>query len=234
MRALFRNRSTPQRCAICHDDARASALVPCERCGSAAHEDCRRELGRCSSLGCSQPIRATASLAVVVEPARLAFHEPGGWRLLLGYTGACLVANVAYHGLLHLGAALGGFPVFLLIVATLPCHLAFIAAQRACSTKPQTANDRAFGFKTNVRRWGSPPAWVALFVIAVLAALLGSMYGLMDAPANVQRLETGRRAVVQESELVGPALFTLVLGGYQLLVFVCLSSLGPRRAAGGR
>ena len=49
--ALRERRELPLRCAVCHDEP--ESLVRCEGCGSAFHEDCRRELARCPTLGCS-------------------------------------------------------------------------------------------------------------------------------------------------------------------------------------
>jgi hypothetical protein len=42
-------RRTEARCAYCHDDAPS---VSCRLCGALFHEDCREELGRCTTLGC--------------------------------------------------------------------------------------------------------------------------------------------------------------------------------------
>jgi hypothetical protein len=40
------------RCVCCHDDLRGESWV-CPGCGTTTHSDCRDELGRCPSLGCS-------------------------------------------------------------------------------------------------------------------------------------------------------------------------------------
>lgn len=57
------------RCAYCHGDAQG-LLECCDACGVLVHAECRRELGRCSTLGCAAPSVQTVNLS-----ARLA--EPG-------------------------------------------------------------------------------------------------------------------------------------------------------------
>jgi hypothetical protein len=42
------------RCAYCHGEAQG-LLECCDGCGVLVHADCRRELGRCSTLGCQAP-----------------------------------------------------------------------------------------------------------------------------------------------------------------------------------
>lgn len=42
---------THLRCGYCHGEARG-LLECCQGCGALLHADCRRELARCSTLGC--------------------------------------------------------------------------------------------------------------------------------------------------------------------------------------
>jgi hypothetical protein len=57
---LHANAQAQLRCAYCHGDlaSDASAIVKCDRCGTALHEACREELGRCPVLGCESDGRA--------------------------------------------------------------------------------------------------------------------------------------------------------------------------------
>jgi len=63
------------RCAVCHDAPRG-ALRRCP-CGTFAHRECLRELGRCPTLGCAEP-----------PPRRRRRRTPtqveGGWPEFLG------------------------------------------------------------------------------------------------------------------------------------------------------
>jgi len=49
---LVGRRTAHERCAICHGALR-DREARCRECGSLVHQDCRRELGRCPTLGCA-------------------------------------------------------------------------------------------------------------------------------------------------------------------------------------
>ncbi len=52
---LIGRRSQRERCAICHDTL-GEQETACAGCGSKTHADCRRELGRCATLGCAAEV----------------------------------------------------------------------------------------------------------------------------------------------------------------------------------
>lgn len=41
------------RCAFCHEEVPAPELVGCESCRTLLHDECWRELGRCTTTGCA-------------------------------------------------------------------------------------------------------------------------------------------------------------------------------------
>ena len=51
----------PLRCSYCHGEARG-LLQSCAGCASLLHVDCRRELGRCTTLGCQRAPALRVSL----------------------------------------------------------------------------------------------------------------------------------------------------------------------------
>jgi hypothetical protein len=65
-RLSLKARATPRRCALCHDGSGA-VLASCPHCRTLYHEECRKALGRCPTLGCAE--------VDVAEP-RVGVEEP--------------------------------------------------------------------------------------------------------------------------------------------------------------
>lgn len=51
-------RTSPLRCALCHDGAARELLVACGGCSTRLHAECRAGLGRCPTRGCAEGARA--------------------------------------------------------------------------------------------------------------------------------------------------------------------------------
>ncbi len=94
------------RCAVCHD--RAGGLTACQRCQSRFHEECRRDIGRCPTLGCR-----------AVGPRPLPWSRPRGRALDESGVGMAFVFSflsaIASAGLAMIaGAAFESIPLVLL------------------------------------------------------------------------------------------------------------------------
>jgi hypothetical protein len=59
-RILVKTRSSPARCAICHDTLDATPFV-CDRCAVALHAGCHADLPRCPTLGCRGVVRVSVA-----------------------------------------------------------------------------------------------------------------------------------------------------------------------------
>lgn len=64
-------RTSPLRCALCHDFAAREHLVSCDGCSTRLHPECRSGLGRCPTRGCAAGARAG------VAPAPPRWYELG-------------------------------------------------------------------------------------------------------------------------------------------------------------
>lgn len=86
------------RCAICHDSLGEPRTI-CAACRSAAHGDCRADLGRCPTLGCVASVRRLVPTVHVAAPG----GEQGG----SGFPGCllgCALATVITLVTIVLGA----------------------------------------------------------------------------------------------------------------------------------
>lgn len=85
------------RCAYCYELPRG-LLEGCEVCGALLHAECRRELGRCSTLGCSGEPAQASELKPEVQiwwPSALAYLQ----RLLpLSFAAICVAACLTAVG----------------------------------------------------------------------------------------------------------------------------------------
>jgi len=116
------------RCAYCHGAAQG-LLECCDGCGVLVHADCRRELGRCSTLGCQAPSAQAVALAA----------RPRPWR-------AGGVVQRAARKLLPLGALLAclGCCVWFTSVTRVPRHSPHaFQMSRALAIRAASANFHA-------------------------------------------------------------------------------------------
>ncbi len=85
------------RCAYCHGAAQG-LLECCDGCGVLVHADCRRELGRCSTLGCAAPSAQGVSISspprhVLIRGATIErwFRRLAPTAAILACVGGCLL-----------------------------------------------------------------------------------------------------------------------------------------------
>jgi hypothetical protein len=68
MLGLRANQDNEVRCPFCHALAgEVDRLWPCPRCGTVHHEDCARENGQCTILGCCEAVSGRAAGLPPVE-----------------------------------------------------------------------------------------------------------------------------------------------------------------------
>lgn len=86
------------RCALCHGEARG-LLEGCGACGALLHADCRRDLGRCPTIGCGEASVQAQPLAPL-PPARARV----AWDLGSALFRVGLAASLALGGFIGLDA----------------------------------------------------------------------------------------------------------------------------------
>ena len=78
----LRPRRADLRCAICHDET--GLMRTCASCGTVAHVECRRGLGRCPTLQCREVSVFDGPVAAGFDRRSLARIVPGAGALVFG------------------------------------------------------------------------------------------------------------------------------------------------------
>ncbi len=150
------------RCPLCHGALAGERICACDGCATPFHLGCWRELGGCSTLGCSEVGRAGASTTgPVVEKGTLGPPSPRpvagapAWLLVSWFVGAfsgLLALGVVLFGVVSLGRA-GRARGALLALAFSPVALPVVAVV-----------DAALGYRTGsaelVSRDHPDPTWL--------------------------------------------------------------------------
>lgn len=140
------------RCGFCHGDAQG-LLEACQGCSVLLHADCRRDLGRCCTLGCEAP--SVQSAAISIQVAREGTTPPAAQNTRQG-------PNPARGGLRFWRRNWRTLVPAGVFVALVSFCLLGVSTSSHCGTRSRAAVLRShacavraasFNFKADHRRW---------------------------------------------------------------------------------
>jgi len=166
-------------------------MASCEGCGADMHQDCRRELGRCPTLGCAASAKAGATSSIVRDPtdgpeARPSAHHPSPrpWARLGPY------ARLAFSGTLTLLFVLGCIGFFLWPILSWETFWHFVATNKR-GQDPSALRALFFGGALAAGAGGAG-FWALTWLIQV-PAVFAEVRQLLDETEPVPMLLTIRK-----------------------------------------
>ena len=75
---------TVTKCSFCHSDD--GELESCDACGTLTHPECRKEHGRCPTLGCVKPVRAESLYRGRAFDRREGLYDTEAWPTTIAYS----------------------------------------------------------------------------------------------------------------------------------------------------